>query len=263
VPRPTARAGKEKCVIIDPGHGGANQGAKSATTINGKQVFEKDLVFQFAYHLKKVIDNSPNMIAFLTRSDDSLVALGDRVSFAEKHQGDIFVSLHLNDGAGNPNARGVEIFYLSEKGTVDGAAKAVEERENTDIGASSAASKGSTPLVKRILTDLERGKLEEWQYESYLACKRIIETFQQLPFFRNNNRGVKNANFLVLKNFYMPSVLLEIGFITNSQDLQYLVNPQFQRQTATLLYNALNDIFAENDPSFKAHHLKLTGGSGR
>lgn len=261
IPEPRAKPpgsspGTTKIVVIDPGHGGANTGAQSSEKINGRIVYEKDVVLQFAYRLKQVIDGSPNMVAFITRPQDQIMSLEDRVKFAEKNLGDIFISLHLNDGAGNPNARGVEIYYLNEKGTVTGAEKALQDRENMDVGAGGSVAKGAAPLLKKILTDLERGKLEDWQYESYLACKHFMDSFNRMGYYRLNSRGIKSANFLVLKNFEMPAVLLEIGFITNKDDLRYLVNPSFQQATAVLIYNALNQYFSVSDPNFKPRMLE-------
>lgn len=248
----------KKIVIIDPGHGGANQGAVSSAHVNGRVVYEKELTLQFAYHLKKIIDSSPNMVALLTRTGDTLVPLGDRVAYAEKQKADIFISLHMNDGAGNPHARGLEVFYLSEKGADDAAAKAVAERENLDVLSNGMQTRGATPLLAQVLTDLERQRLESWQYESYVVCTRIMSSFQQHPYFRSYARGIKSANFVVLKNFYMPAVLIEVGFITNADELRYLVSPRFQKLTAILLYNALNDYFAQVDPTFQPDRKPMT-----
>ncbi|MGB9692566.1 MAG: N-acetylmuramoyl-L-alanine amidase family protein [Candidatus Sumerlaeaceae bacterium] len=250
--------GAKKIVVIDPGHGGANQGASSTALVNGRVVYEKELTLQFAYHLKKLFDSSPNMVAVLTRTGDVLVPLPDRVAFAEKQKGDLFISIHMNDGGGNPNARGMEIFYLSEKGADDAAAKAVAERENLDVLTGGSATRAGTPLLAQVLTDLERQKLESWQYESYVVCTRILSSFQQHPYFRSYARGIKSANFVVLKNFYMPAVLLEVGFITNTDELRYLINPKFQKLTAILLYNAINDYFAQTDPTFRPEHKPLS-----
>ncbi len=242
--------GPKKIVIIDPGHGGSNQGAASEALVNGKPVYEKNLTLQFAYHLKRVIDDSPNMVAILTRTQDVLLPLTDRVAFAEKQRGDLFLSIHMNDGAGNPNARGIEFFYLSTRGAEDAAAKAVAERENLDIGVAGAGTRKEAPLITKLLTDLERQRLESWQYESYVVCARLLNSFQQHPYFRTYARGIKSANFVVLKNFYMPAVLVEVGFITNRDELRYLINPRFQKLTAILIYNAINEYFAQTDPTF-------------
>jgi N-acetylmuramoyl-L-alanine amidase len=85
-----------------------------------------------------------------------------------------------------------------------------------------------------------------------------LTRFQQHPYFAAYVRGIKSANFAVLKNFYMPAILIEVGFITNVDELRYLVNPRFQRLTAIIIYNALNDYFCQNDPSFQPHYLSLT-----
>jgi N-acetylmuramoyl-L-alanine amidase len=250
--------GARKIVVIDPGHGGSNQGAVSTALVNGRIVYEKELTLQFAYQLKKVIDSSPNMVAVLTRTGDTLLPLTDRVAFAEKQKGDLFISIHMNDGAGNPNARGMEVFYLSTQGAEDAAAKSVAERENIDVTANGAATRGAAPLIAQVLTDLERQRLESWQYESYVVCTRVMNSVAQHPYFRSYARGIKSANFVVLKNFYMPAVLVEVGFITNSDELRYLVNPRFQKLTAILLYNAISDYFAQTDPTFQADRKPMS-----
>ncbi|MCX7017930.1 MAG: N-acetylmuramoyl-L-alanine amidase [Candidatus Sumerlaeota bacterium] len=260
-PQPAASQGKKKyIVIIDPGHGGANSGASSSALIGGRQVQEKELTLQFAYYLKKIIDNAPNMAAFLTRSSDKTLTLEERVKFAEDHTGDLFVSLHMNDGAGNPNARGIELFFLNDKGTVDGAVKAVEERENADGSRSDSSLKGAPPLLKTLLTDFQHASLENMQYESYLVGQKIENSFRTMAYYgrQQHIRGVKSANFLVLKNFSMPAVLAEIGFITNDEELRLLVNPQFQRAVAILIYNGICEYISENDPNFKPRALNIS-----
>jgi N-acetylmuramoyl-L-alanine amidase len=198
------------------------------------------------------------MVALLTRTGDTLVSLSDRVAFAEKQKGDLFISLHMNDGAGNPNARGPEVFYLSQKGADDAAAKAVAERENIDVLSNGMETRHDAPLLAQVLTDLERQKLESWQYESYVVADRILQSLQQHPYFRSYARGVKSANFVVLKNFYMPAVLVEVGFITNTDELRLLVSPKFQKLTAILLYNAINSYFAQTDPNFQPDYKRMS-----
>jgi N-acetylmuramoyl-L-alanine amidase len=250
IPEPSLRpkGGKWKIVIIDPGHGGANSGASSKAQINGQTVHEKDLTLQFAYYLKKIIDSSPNMVALVTRADDSNLGLGERVRFAENNEGDLFISVHMNDGNGNNSARGMELYFMSDKATVDGAIKAVEERENKEVG---NAGKGGSSLLKSLITEYEKEGLREWQYESSVFCRHMEASMLTMPFFSSNYRGIKSANFAVLKNFRMPAILAEIGFITNSEDLKFLVNPQFQEATATVIFNAINSYFARTDPEFK------------
>ncbi|MBX7244315.1 MAG: N-acetylmuramoyl-L-alanine amidase [Candidatus Sumerlaeaceae bacterium] len=260
---PAAGLGKKKLVIIDAGHGGSNNGASSNSKIGGRIVVEKDLTLQFAVCLKRIIDASPNMTALLTRTGDTNLSLEDRVRFAEKQHGDLFVSIHMNDGAGNNSARGVEIYFLSEKGTQDAAIKALESKENVEIGDANFFKRGSAPIVMNILADIEKGELEKQQYESYLVCKQMMSALQVQQFYRQNNRGIKSAGFAVLKNSLMPAVLLEVGFITNSQDLSYLVNPKFQQATAMAMYNGICNYFADVDPTFNAKPGGSKGAKGR
>lgn len=261
IPEPGQRLARQhssgkKYIIIDPGHGGANGGARSNGKIEGRHVQEKELTIKYAYELKKLIDSHPDMVGLLTRVDDSNVGLRERVKIAEDNRGDagnLFISLHLNHTSNNPNARGMEVFFLNQKGTVDAAVREIEEKENKEVGISSDS--GSKSLLTSLLTDLEQRKLEDWQYESYIFCRRLEQSMLTAPYFARYNRGVKNANFVVLKNFEMPAVLLEIGFLSNTEELNNLVESGFQQMTANLVYNAINSYFAENDPSFQPRYV--------
>ncbi len=251
----------KKYIIIDPGHGGDNGGARSRTAINGKHVHEKDLTLRYAYELKKLIDSHPGLVGLLTRVDDVNVGLRERVKIAEENRGEsgnLFVSLHLNDAPRNPAARGMEVFFLNEKGTVDAAVREIEEKENREVGINSSG--GNKSFLTELMTDLRQDRLQDWQYESYIFCKRLEQSMVSVPYFARYNRGVKNANFVVLKNFEMPAVLLEIGFLSNSDELKNLVEPEFQQLSATLVYNAINSYFAENDPSFQPRYIAPRAG---
>lgn len=246
----------KKYIIIDPGHGGANGGAKSDIRVGGRILNEKELTIKFAYELKKLIDTHPDLVGLLTRVDDTNVGLRERVKIAEENKGNsgnLFISLHLNDAPNNASARGMEVYFLNQKGTVDAAVREIEEKENRDVGLENNSRNKS--LLTTVMTDLEQGRLLDWQYESYIFCKRLEQSLCSESYFSRHNRGVKNANFVVLKNFEMPAVLLEIGFISNSQELKNLIDPQFQGYTAILVYNAINSYFAENDPSFQPRYI--------
>jgi N-acetylmuramoyl-L-alanine amidase len=257
--RPSSTRGGKKYVFIDPGHGGANTGAKSHIQVNGQYVNEEDLTLQFAYELKKLVDANPNMVGLLTRVDNSNVGLTDRVKFAEDNAdangSSLFISIHMND-APNTDAHGMEVYFLNEKGTVDAAVREKEKMENRDVG---LGSRNNNSLLDNLLTSMQKDLLQDWQYESYILCRKIEQSLLTDRYFAQSNRGVKNANFVVLKNFKMPAVLLEVGFISNSDELRYLMNPQFQQQTAALVYNAMNAYFAENDSSYRPEYKAVAG----
>lgn len=251
------RGGRKKVVIIDPGHGGANAGAKASEPIGGREVLEKELTLQFAVALKRVIDRSPgNLIAILTRTGDQTLGLRERTRFAEENNGDLFLSIHMNDGAGNPHARGFEVFFLNDKGATDEATRELERRENIDISGAEAAG-ARKPIVLAILSEVEKVPYEVQKRESRAFCTRLMQALADIPYYRSLNRGIKEANFAVLRTPKMPSVLLEMGFLTNKQDTQYLVNPRFQHATAVAIYNAINNYFASVDPDFKPHRLDV------
>lgn len=259
---PPSKPTTKKLVIIDPGHGGANSGARSRALVGGKPAQEKELTLAFAMHLKNIIDQSGNMLAIVTRSDDSNVSLHDRVRMAESlgdeyDNFDLFISLHMNDGDGNASARGFEIYYLNEKGAATAAAKALEEKENRDVG--NPTSKHTKSIVEGLLSDLHRGKMENMKHESQLLCQHIKQAMTKLPHFKSHDRGIKSANFVVLKNFAMPAVLLEVGFITNTEDLKLLVDPRFQQATALMIYYGIANYFAQNDPTFRPVPIRIGG----
>ena len=260
-PRVGSGAGRKKTVVIDPGHGGHDTGANSRALVAGQKALEKDLTLLFANELKKIIDTSGNMQAVVTRFDDRYVPLYDRARQAEGTGADFFISIHMNDGGGNDSARGFEIYYLNEKGASTGAAKAIEDRENREYGADSRP-KGSS-ILRGILTDVEKGELEKWKYESYVGCRYIENSLVNgLQAFRDHNRGIKNANFVVLKNFAMPALLFEVGFITNTDDLRLLVDPAFQQATALMLYNGIVNYFQQADPGFRPVRFRIGQRAG-
>lgn len=254
-PPPPSRGNQQKIVVIDPGHGGGDGGAASNAMVAGQIQREKDLALLFANELKKIIDKSGNMVAIVTRPSDIYIPLYDRARAAETANAELFISIHMNDGGGNASARGFEIYYLNERGTSSGAAKALEDRENREMGAD-ARPKASS-ILGSILTDEGKGNLEKWKYEGYVLCRHLEQALCQYAHFRDHNRGVKSANFVVLKNFEMPAVLLEVGFITNTDDLKLLVDPQFQQYTAWLVYNGIAQYFQYVDPSFKPRPIRL------
>lgn len=237
--------GKRKVVIIDAGHGGGDTGAVGSMPNRSQQVLEKDLTLQFAYALKKCIDASPNMVGIMTRTNDKRMALSDRVKFAEEKQGDFFISVHMND-ASNSDARGMEIYFLSEKGTAQSNLE-LEKKENEEIGDMNFFRNTRSGILNNILSDLRKASLESLQWESFEVCKQIITKLQKVSFYRLNNRGIKSANFYVLKNKQMPAVLLEVGFISNREDIMYLVNPRFQALTAQVLTKSISSYFSQTE----------------
>jgi N-acetylmuramoyl-L-alanine amidase len=171
-----------------------------------------------------------------TRTTDTLIALDDRGKIANRAQGDLFISIHVN--AANPNwkdpggSRGFETYFLSEARTED--ARRVEHMEND----AARFETGTTPIDKNdplgfILSDMQQN--EHLRESSELAdlIQRSVGKVHPGP-----SRGVKQAGFRVLVTAYMPAVLVEIGFGTNPREAQYIADPDKQAVLATAIADA-------------------------
>jgi N-acetylmuramoyl-L-alanine amidase len=194
--------------VLDPGHGGEDPGAIGVT---GTQ--EKIVVLDVAMRLKARLE-ADGFEVLLTRSCDTLVPLSDRSKIANTKRADLFVSIHAN-AAPNRQACGLETYFLSESKT--DWERTVAARENAALEFETTDAARMTDELELILTDLAQN---EFLYESSELAAKIQE--MTLPLARVNNRGVRQANFYVLRNNYMPAVLVECGFLTNRSEEKLL-----------------------------------------
>ncbi|MEW6379394.1 MAG: N-acetylmuramoyl-L-alanine amidase [bacterium] len=214
------RAGKKKVVVIDPGHGGEDPGAIGS---NGTR--EKDVVLQLARELKSYLNQHfPEIQVHLTRDGDYFIPLRKRILIAHRHHADLFISLHAN-ASRKKDVQGASVYYLSETSASDRASRLLAARENSsDLIAGVKLSKDKE--VNTILIDLVQTYTTS---ESIRICNATLDGLHSSGF---HNKGVKCANFAVLKSPSIPSALLEIGYITNRQDEKKLISQEFQRQIA-------------------------------
>ncbi len=196
-------------VILDPGHGGKDPGAVGAL---GAQ--EKDIVLDIARRVKKHL-NEAGIEVVLTRDGDDYVTLAERAERAAKANAELFVSIHAN-AAPNRRARGVETYFLSEAKTDWERAVAARENEVFERELQNPFIRGNDP-VGLILADLAQN---EFLIESSELAARIQAA--ALDAICAEDRGVRQANFYVLRNIFMPAVLVECGFITNKQEEKLL-----------------------------------------
>jgi len=250
------KAGK-KIVILDPGHGGNDPGAESYVKIGTSRIKEKDVNLAVAVEMKRLIDASPNMEAFLTRTTDRYLSLADRGAFCDNYCGDLFVSIHCNAGDSYRDrvARGMEFYYLNPTGTTRGATRYLEEIENRN-GGKSEPNDHSRPILQA----LARESLLKWLTEGRIVCEHLKLSCGQIAYFRryaNREAPVQSAFFRVLFQADMPAVLVEIGFLTNAQECQQLVDVKFQKQIATALHNGVVSYFKARDERFEPKYLTL------
>ena len=224
---------KRRTIIIDPGHGGKDPG----TSYQGK-LNEKDIVLNFSKVLKEKLINDGYRV-FLTREIDKFIKLNDRVEFAKKKGADLFISIHA-DASKKDNVRGFSVYTLSEK-KMDKEAEKVANLENKG---SVFSRKG---LIGINLTQ-SRNIIEDWQIKQ--AFKRANRSsFEFAEILVNNvkkkskllNRPHRYAGFAVLKSPNYPSVLVELGFITNDKDRNNLRSKNWQSILANKFVDAINE----------------------
>ncbi|WP_337287683.1 N-acetylmuramoyl-L-alanine amidase [Candidatus Methylomirabilis sp.] len=211
-----------KTVVIDPGHGGRDPGA-----IGQSGVKEKDIVLKIGLTLQQLIEENLGMKVIMTRTEDVFVPLESRTMIANQHRADFFISLHVN-AAPESRAVGVETYFLSREPS-DRGARASAVRENTVLNLEGVGQNAQRGL-KTVLWDLTQTFYV--RESSELAELLLNELGKSLKM---DNRGVKSAPFFVLIGAAMPSVLVEVAFITNAQEEQKLEQETYRQQVAEAL----------------------------
>lgn len=211
-------------VLIDPGHGGEDCGAKTVykkkkKTKKGQQICEKDLALRIAKKIQHKLKK--NYQVYLTRSLDRTLTLEERAALADKIKADIFVSVHLNS-AHTKRGHGYETYYLDNH--KDEAVKKIESIENRD-------AKGDELIINQILADLVIQRTAPSSKRlATLIHNNITKRVKRK--FKLTDRGIKPALFYVLALSKRPSVLLEAGFISNDKDIEKILSDSFQNRYA-------------------------------
>ena len=228
-------------VVIDPGHGGVDNGASAP---NG--VHEKDITLAFAQELQKVLIDSGRFDVALTREDDTYLTLNQRVDLARQNKADLFVSLHA-DSFQEAEIRGASIYTRDENAT-DVLDKVLADGENRyDIVAGFAVPAGSTPAVMDILVDLMR---REMRKSSFLAAQAIVHQLE--PSVTLRKFPVRQADFFVLQAPDVPSVLVELGFLSNAADIANLQKSDWRDRTVNALARGIAEYFNETQKTAEA-----------
>jgi len=232
-PAPGPEITGKRVVIIDPGHGGSDPGAIGPTGLK-----EKEVTLGIALYLKKLLKNA-GIPTYLTRSKDEFVYLEDRTNFANQKNGFVFVSLHANSVLNHrPTAAGIETFLLSSK-YFGASARDVADRENR---ASRAHPELDTDLAK-IIADLEESANINYSFDfADIIQKKLVE------YLKLENRGIKQAPFVVLKGANMAAVIVEVGFISNPKEEKLLKTNKFRENAAQALFEAIK-YYIENTPN--------------
>jgi len=215
-------------IVIDPGHGGRDTG-----TIGPSGLLEKELVLDVSLRLKKLLEKRLGLDVVLTRSDDRFIPLEERTAIANQKGADLFISIHAN-ASRNRRVSGIETFVLDFATTP--AEQEVASRENA-----------SAQRTIRELEDLlKQIALDDYNQESRdLASAVQTSLFEEVRKHRpaNQNRGVKQAPFIVLMGSNMPSILTEIGFISNPEDEGFFRRAESREAVAQALFRGVEGYF--------------------
>ncbi len=222
-----------KVIVIDPGHGGIDTGAIGP---GGAQ--EKDLTLAIALKVYDLLAEKTGAVVLLTRATDEYLSLNERTLFANQNRADIFISIHIN-AARRKMARGVETYFLSFDASDDDARMAAAFENNLISTGEAVKDDGPKNDIESILWDLAQ---TEAHIESSMLAEAIYYEISNAA--GGENRGVKQAPFIVLVGATMPAVLVEAGFISNPKEEKRLLSERVQDDLADAIMTGVL-IFSE------------------
>ncbi|MBW7957619.1 MAG: N-acetylmuramoyl-L-alanine amidase [Deltaproteobacteria bacterium] len=208
-------------VVIDPGHGGEDTGAKGPSGLE-----EKDVTLRLALGLAETLKKRDDLRVLLTRTADVFIPLEERTAFANRNGADLFISIHAN-AASNKDAIGIETFFLSFEATDEDARRLAAFENSAGAHGAELAAAGAEDDIKSILLDLANTMSH---HESSAFAEMVHTTM--VGGTGRENRGVKQAPFTVLVGATMPAVLIEVGFISNPSEEKWLSKADGQARLA-------------------------------
>jgi N-acetylmuramoyl-L-alanine amidase len=225
---------KRPVVVIDPGHGGIDTGAKGA---GGEE--EKNVVLDFAHTLNTRLNAAGRYRVVMTREDDSFIALADRVKIARENGARLFLSIHADSLSDPFGVRGATVYTLAENASDSEAARLAEKENRADIIAGVNLTE-EPDEVADILIDLAR---RETKIFSVRLANNLVGSAKKA--MRMNKNPQRAAGFLVLKAPDVPSALLELGYMTNKEDLNLMMSQAWRDKAAEALVQAIDGFFGQ------------------
>jgi N-acetylmuramoyl-L-alanine amidase len=222
-------------VVIDPGHGGIDNGTKAAS---GEM--EKTIVLEFSLMLRDKIEKTGKYRVAMTRSDDNFIALDERVQFARARQASLFLSIHADALArGEGDAQGATVYTLSERPS-DARAARLAELENRADAIAGIDLSAEPEDVAGILIDLARRETKTFSLQ---FAQSVVGELRKAA--RVHQNPMRSAGFVVLKAPDVPSALVELGYVSNKADLKSMTSAQWRDRTADSIVQAIDSFFAK------------------
>ena len=232
MPRPTGDP--RPLIVIDPGHGGPDTGAKVADG----EIMEKHMVLDFSITLRDQLEKSGKYRVVMTRTDDTFIPLAERVKIARQRQASLFISIHADSlPKAEGDAQGATIYTLSDKPSDSDAAKLAEEENRSDVVAGIDLSREPGDVAD-ILIDLAQRETKGYSHHFARTLVGEMKTAMRL-----HKKPLKSASFVVLKAPDVPSVLVELGYMTNKQDLKLLMSETWRAKAADSMVQAVDAFF--------------------
>ena len=217
-------------IVVDPGHGGIDNGTRAAS---GEM--EKSIVLEFSLLLRDKIEKTGKYRVLMTRTDDTFVALGERVQFARARQAALFISIHADAlRRREGDAQGATVYTLSERASDARAARLAEAENRADVIAGLDLSTEEKDVAD-ILVDLARRETKTFSMQ---FAQTVVGTLKNAA--RLHQHPLKSASFVVLKAPDVPSVLVELGYVSNKADLKSLISAEWRDHTADAIVKAVD-----------------------
>jgi len=230
---PSPPSGSLSVIVLDPGHGGADGGARGPGG-----ALEKTLVFEFCTELKRQLDATGRYAIAMTRGGDQYVDLDDRVTMARGMNAALFISVHADTLSETADVSGSTVYTAADRAS-DAEAARIAARENAAGQTSGKENKAQDdPGVADILFDLKR---RETRAYAHIFSRGLVENLRATA--RLNHNPERSAGFVVLKAPEFPSVLLELGYLSNRQDVQAMTSLEWRAKTAAAIVKAIDAFF--------------------
>ncbi|GGE43809.1 N-acetylmuramoyl-L-alanine amidase [Agaricicola taiwanensis] len=231
-------------VVIDPGHGGIDSGAYGAGGVS-----EKSIVLQVAHMLREKLEDGGNYRVVMTREDDTFIPLGERVRIAREAGAQLFMSIHADSLSASNGVRGATIYTLSDRAS-DAEAASLADKENRSDAIAGVELPEELDDVAGILIDLMQR--ETRSFSSRLS-QSLASSLRHVV--RLNKNPQRSAGFRVLRAPDVPSVLVELGYMSSQQDLKLLQSDEWRKKATEAMMKAVDEFFGRKVASDAARKV--------